>query len=65
MEEDQEEAKTLLYKAVECIPHNLEMWLALSKLENYKNAQAVLNRARKTLPTEHSIWIAASKLQEA
>ncbi len=55
----------MLYKAVECVPGNLEMWLALAKLEDYKGAQKVLNLARKALPTEHSIWIHAAKLEES
>jgi len=50
---------------VECIPGDLEMWLALAKLETYDNAKAVLNRARKALPQEHSIWVNAAKLEES
>ena len=64
-EEDLEEAKILLYKAVECIPMNLDMWMALAKLENYDKAKAVLNRARKSIPNEPTIWIAAAKLEES
>lgn len=55
----------LLYKAVECIPGDLEMWLALAKLETYENAKGVLNRARKALPQEPAIWINAAKLEES
>ena len=40
------EARVLLHKAVECIPSNIELWLALAKLETYDKAKAVLNKAR-------------------
>lgn len=40
------EARVLLHKAVECIPSNIELWLALAKLETYAKAKAVLNKAR-------------------
>lgn len=40
----------------------MDMWLALARLESFKNARKVLNDARKTLPTEPSIWITAAKL---
>jgi pre-mRNA-processing factor 6 len=64
LEESESKAKELLYKAVECVPGSLEMWLALAKLETYDKAKVVINRARKKLPTEHAIWIAAAKLEE-
>jgi len=41
------------------------MWLALAKLETYKNAKVILNRARKNLPTEPKIWVHACKLEES
>ena len=44
---------------------NLDMWMALAKLENYEKAKAVLNRARKSIPNEPTIWIAAAKLEES
>jgi pre-mRNA-processing factor 6 len=42
--EGEGEAKVLLHRAVECVPHCLEMWLALAKLETYNNARVVLNK---------------------
>ncbi len=42
--EGESEAKILLHRAVECVPHCLEMWVALAKLENYSNARVVLNK---------------------
>jgi len=62
---DEEKAKELLYKAVECVPGSLDMWLQLAKLETYENSKKVLNRARKVLPTEPSIWIHAAMLSES
>lgn len=49
-EDNQKEAKILLYKAVECIPYELDIWLALAKLETYENAKTVLNNAFKKHP---------------
>ena len=43
----------------------MELWLALAKLETYKNAQKILNRARQAIPTSAEIWINASKLEES
>lgn len=51
-----------MYKAVECLPKELELWLALAKLETYDNAKAVINKARKANPLEPEIWISAAKL---
>jgi len=53
-----------LWKAVECIPYSLDIWLALAKLETYQNAKVCINRARNNLPTEPKIWIYAAKLEE-
>lgn len=47
------------------MPHSVELWLALAKLENYKNAQGVLQKAREVNPTELRIYVAAAKLEEA
>ena len=55
----------MLHRAVECVPHCLEMWLALAKLETYEIGRMVLNKARQSLPLEHSIWINAAKLEES
>lgn len=32
---DTEEAKNLLYKAVECLPKEIDLWIGLAKLETY------------------------------
>jgi len=37
--ENEDEAKILLEKAVTCIPQSVTLWLALAKLEDYKNAR--------------------------
>lgn len=55
----------MLDRAVECCPNQVDLWLALAKLETYENAKKVLNRARKALPAESSIWITAAQLEEA
>lgn len=54
----------MLYKAVECLPHKIELWLALAKLEDYKGAKAVLNKARKYNPLSAAVWISAARLEE-
>jgi pre-mRNA-processing factor 6 len=41
------------------------LWLALAKVEDYKNAQKVLNKARKCNPLSLAIWISAARLEEA
>lgn len=63
--EEPDEARVLLARAVECVPHAVDMWLALARLESYANARRVLNDARKQLPAEPAIWITAAKLEEA
>ena len=63
--ESPEEARIILSRAVECVPHSVEIWLALARLESYDNARVVLNRARKFLPAEPAVWITAAKLEEA
>lgn len=54
-----------VHRATECVPHSVEMWLALSRLESYENAKVILNKAREKLPTEARIWIAACQLEES
>lgn len=46
------------------LPHAVELWLALARLETPQEAQKVLNSARKAAPTSHEIWIAAARLTE-
>lgn len=65
LEEDHEDARILLSRAVECEPTSTELWLALARLETYENAKKVLNKARKIIGTDRQIWITAAKLEEA
>lgn len=60
-----EEAKVLLNKAVSILPNALDLWLALAKLEDYKNARAVLNRALAENAQSVEVYISACKLEEA
>ena len=48
-----------------CVPDNVEMWLALARLETYENAKKVLNKARMVISTDPQIWITAAMLEEA
>lgn len=64
MEDDPEDARTLLSRAVEVIPTSVELWLTLARLETPEAAKSVLNTARKRIPTSHEIWIAAGRLAE-
>lgn len=52
-------------RAVECCPTNVDLWLALARLETYENARKVLNKARENIPTDRQIWTTAAKLEEA
>lgn len=63
--EDEEDARVMLSKAVECCSQSVELWLALARLESYENARKVLNKARENCPTDRQIWIMAAKLEEA
>lgn len=42
--EDENAARLLLHRAVENIPTNVDLWLALAKLETYNEAKNVLNK---------------------
>jgi pre-mRNA-processing factor 6 len=64
LEDDPEDARILLTRAVEVIPTSVELWLTLARLETPENAKAVLNSARKRIPASHEIWIAAGRLAE-
>ena len=55
----------MLARAVECVPHSVDMWLALARLESYENARRVLNKAAQHLPSEPLIWVTAAQLEEA
>eukprot|EP00913_Durusdinium_trenchii_P031191 g29207.t1 len=59
-------ARAVGVRAVECVPHSVEMWLALAKLSAYKETSPgkVLNEARKHIPTSPVIWVTAAKLEE-
>ncbi|RCV17769.1 hypothetical protein SETIT_3G246400v2 [Setaria italica] len=62
---NEEDARLLLHRVVECCPLHVELWLALARLETYDQARKVLNKAREKLPKEPAIWITATKLEEA
>lgn len=64
LEDDPEDARILLTRAVEVIPTSVELWLTLARLETPQNAKKVLNSARMRIPTSHEIWIAAGRLSE-
>lgn len=64
LEDDPEDARILLTRAVEVIPTSVELWLTLARLETPQNAKKVLNSARQRIPTSHEIWIAAGRLSE-
>lgn len=64
-EEDTEDARVLLAKAVECCSHAPELWIALAYLESHENARKVLNKARQHNPLSVAIWMAAARLEEA
>ncbi len=64
LETSPSDARILLARAVEVLPHSVELWLALARLEAPLQAQKVLNKARKAVPTSHEIWIAAGRLVE-
>ena len=61
--EGPEEARILLARAVECIPDNVDLWLALARLETYRAAQTVLNEARTALPAEVCLGACAALVQ--
>lgn len=64
LETEPADALVLLNRAVEVLPHSVELWLALARLETPDHARQVLNNARKSVPTSHEIWIAAGRLVE-
>ncbi len=51
----------VISRAVELIPRNVDLWLALARLETYDNARSVVKKARREIPTELSFWITAAK----
>jgi pre-mRNA-processing factor 6 len=64
LEDDPEDARILLGRAVEVVPQSVELWLTLARLETPKEAQKVINKAHKMIPTSHEIWIAGGRLRE-
>lgn len=64
LEDNPNDARIILARAVEVIPLSVELWLALARLETPERAKAVINKARKAVPTSHEIWIAAARLFE-
>lgn len=63
--EEEDDARIMLSRAVECCSQSVELWLALARLETYENARKVLNKARENIPTDRQIWLMAAKLEEA
>ncbi|KAI3941813.1 hypothetical protein MKW98_030543 [Papaver atlanticum] len=57
---DEEDARLLLQRSVECCPWHIEFWIALARLETYDNAKKVLNKAREKLSKRD--WIALARL---
>ncbi len=58
-------AKMLLYKAIECIPNRVKFWISLANLETYEMARNTLNKARKTIQLDSIIWVDTAKFEEA
>ncbi|KAK4350295.1 hypothetical protein RND71_029608 [Anisodus tanguticus] len=44
---NEEDARLLLQRAVECCPLHVELWLDLAKLENCENAEKVRRRTNR------------------
>ena len=68
VEKDNDEStlKEILSRAVQCVPHSIDFWLALAKLEKYEDAKKVLNNALKNNKSSALIiWVNAAMLEEA
>ena len=63
LQEDAETAKVLLRAAVDCVD-DVDLWLALAKLEGYGRSKRTLNTAYLKNPTDIRIRIAACQLEE-
>ncbi|KAJ3080692.1 hypothetical protein HK102_002882 [Quaeritorhiza haematococci] len=64
LEEDQEQARTLLTQAVQFNPSSVELRLALARRMEFLDAFHVLQGGYQTDPTAVELWIAAAKLAE-
>ncbi len=67
-EEEEEDARLLLSRAVDCVPavEGEELWLALARLQtDHQSARGVLNRALQACPQSLRVWINAARLEEA
>eukprot|EP01064_Diplonema_japonicum_P011298 TRINITY_DN18578_c1_g1_i1.p1 TRINITY_DN18578_c1_g1~~TRINITY_DN18578_c1_g1_i1.p1 ORF type:complete len:939 (+),score=249.69 TRINITY_DN18578_c1_g1_i1:57-2873(+) len=62
--EKPDDARIMLRRAVECV-NNVDLWLALAKLETYQNAKKILNTASQQNRAEAVMWIAAAQLEES
>ena len=65
--EKPERAAILLEEAVKCVPDDVDLWLALAKLQPYEEAKASLNSAlaHVGLNSLKRVWISAAKLEES
>jgi pre-mRNA-processing factor 6 len=45
----------MLDRAVECCPNQVDLWLALAKLETYENAKKVGGFGAQALHTSHKV----------
>ncbi|PWN28163.1 hypothetical protein BDZ90DRAFT_231922 [Jaminaea rosea] len=61
-------ARDALTKAVKSCPHNVDVWLASSRLEESANltmrARAVLEKARLSNPRNDSLWLESARIED-
>lgn len=65
IEEDPQDVKKLLSKAIELCPTEWLFCLTLLNLSNYEEAKNLLNKARKSMNDNYKIWLTAAKLEES
>ncbi|KAK6204491.1 Pre-mRNA splicing factor prp1 [Scheffersomyces amazonensis] len=64
LEDDKEDVKKMLEKAVELCPTHWEFWENWINISPYEEAKVKLNRARKELKGDYRVWLTAAKLEE-
>lgn len=61
-------ARDVLSKAVKACPHNVDVWLASSRLEESANltmrARAVLEKARLSNPRTDTLWLESARVED-